>query len=117
MTDYISLNNYQDLAQETAIYPDIDPSTPGNPYYPALGLAGEVGEYCNKLKKVMRDCNGKMSLKFIENAEQELGDILWYLAACASELGLELGTIAEKNLEKLFGRQARGTLQGDGDDR
>ena len=117
MTDYVDLNTYQDLARTTAIYPGISPNAPGNPYYPALGLAGEVGEFCNKLKKVLRDGAGVITPEFHETAEQELGDVLWYLAACASELGLELGTIAEKNLNKLFDRKARGTLQGDGDDR
>jgi len=116
MTDYVDLNTYQDLAKTTAVYPAY-PGLPGNPYYPALGLAGEVGEFCNKLKKVLRDGAGVITPEFHETAEQELGDVLWYLAACASELGLELGTIAEKNLNKLFDRKARGTLQGDGDDR
>ena len=117
MTDYVDLNTYQDLARATAIYPDISPDAPGNPYYPALGLAGEVGEYCNKLKKVMRDKGGIINLAFIEEAESELGDVLWYLAACASELGLELGTIAQSNLDKLRSRKERGVLNGDGDDR
>jgi len=81
------------------------------------GWAGEVGEFCNKLKKVMRDNNGVITPEFIKDAEGELGDVLWYLAACATELGLELGDIAEKNLGKLFKRKEEGTLQGSGDDR
>ena len=117
MPDYIDMNTYQDLARATAIYPDISPDAPGNPYYPALGLAGEVGEYCNKLKKVMRDKGGVISLKFVGEAEKELGDVLWYLAACASELGLDLGTIAQLNIDKLSARQSKGTLKGSGDDR
>ena len=118
MIDYADLNTYQKLAKTTVVYPAIaDVSIPGNPYYPALGLAGEVGEFCNKLKKVMRDNSGVITPEFTKDAEKELGDVLWYLAACASELGLDLGTIAEKNLDKLFDRKDRGTLQGDGDDR
>ena len=118
MNDQIDLKTYQALARTTAIYPGMkDINTPGNPYYPALGLAGEVGEYCNKLKKVMRDNNGVISPEFVCDAEKELGDILWYLSACASELGLSLGSIAQLNLDKLFYRKEKGTLKGNGDDR
>jgi len=48
---------------------------------------------------------------------KELGDVLWYVAQLASELGLELDEIAAQNLEKLFSRQERGVLSGSGDDR
>ena len=41
---------YQLLARKTAIYPD-----QGKNYvYPALGLAGESGEVCEKIKKAIR---------------------------------------------------------------
>lgn len=45
----------------------------------------------------------------------ELGDILWYAAMVAFEFGLSLQEIAAANLEKLRGRQQRGTLSGFGD--
>jgi NTP pyrophosphatase (non-canonical NTP hydrolase) len=48
---------------------------------------------------------------------KELGDVLWYVAQLASELGLELDEIAQTNLDKLLSRQRRGVLSGDGDDR
>ena len=88
-----------------------------NPYYPALGLAGEVGEFCNKLKKVMRDKGGYVDFDFRADAEKELGDILWYLAECASVLGLDLVQIAKKNLDKLASRKERGVITGSGDNR
>jgi NTP pyrophosphatase (non-canonical NTP hydrolase) len=86
-----------------------------NPYYPALGLAGEVGEYCNKLKKVMRDNDGLIDDKFIEFAKGELGDILWYLSQCCSELDLSLNDVAEANIQKLASRKERGVITGNGD--
>lgn len=88
-----------------------------NPYYPALGLAGEVGEFCNKLKKVQRDNNGVITDEFRQFAKDELGDVLWYVAECASSLDLDLDEIAERNIEKLFSRKERGKLQGEGDNR
>jgi NTP pyrophosphatase (non-canonical NTP hydrolase) len=48
---------------------------------------------------------------------KELGDVLWYVAQLASELGLELEDIARENLEKLSSRQRRGVLSGSGDER
>ena len=48
---------------------------------------------------------------------KELGDVLWYVAQLASELGLELDQIAQVNLDKLLSRQHRGVLSGSGDER
>jgi NTP pyrophosphatase (non-canonical NTP hydrolase) len=48
---------------------------------------------------------------------KELGDVHWYVAQLASELGLGLDEIARGNLDKLFSRQRRGMLSGSGDDR
>jgi NTP pyrophosphatase (non-canonical NTP hydrolase) len=47
----------------------------------------------------------------------EIGDVLWYLAALSRDLNIDLHDIAFKNLEKLYGRKARGTLSGSGDKR
>ena len=88
-----------------------------NPYYPALGLAGEVGEFCNKLKKVMRDSGGVITESFRQDAKKELGDILWYLSELATVFGMDFGAIAEENLNKLASRKERGTITGSGDNR
>jgi NTP pyrophosphatase (non-canonical NTP hydrolase) len=47
----------------------------------------------------------------------ELGDVLWYCAALAGDLGFTLGEVAEANISKLQSRKDRGTLQGSGDNR
>ena len=49
--DYYQMNRYQEEAWETAIYPNQG----DNLYYPALGLAGEAGEVCNKIKSLTED--------------------------------------------------------------
>ena len=49
--------------------------------------------------------------------ELELGDVLWYVANLADDLGLSMQTIATKNIDKLRDRQRRNVLHGEGDDR
>ncbi|HFC36356.1 MAG TPA: hypothetical protein ENJ49_01630, partial [Candidatus Moranbacteria bacterium] len=60
---------------------------------------------------------GIVDEKFKDDIQKELGDVLWYIAQLATEFGLDLNKVAEKNIEKLYSRLKRGTLQGDGDDR
>ena len=47
----MNFDDYQKKSRETAIYPDKD----NNYIYPTLGLAGEAGEFANKIKKISRD--------------------------------------------------------------
>ena len=49
--------------------------------------------------------------------ESEIGDVLWYVAALSSDLGLSLDKIAQKNLSKLESRMKRGVIKGSGDNR
>jgi len=111
--NYYQMNIYQEKAWETAIYP----AKGDNLYYPALGLAGEAGEVCNKIKKIMRDQNGSATAEQKTEIARELGDVLWYLATLATELNSHMGCIAEDNLKKLADRKARNTLGGSGDNR
>lgn len=85
--------------------------------YPLMGLAGEIGEILNKAKKVARDDQGQMDLAAVEDSAAELGDVGWYFAAIATELGVKLGAVARGNIRKLQSRKARGVLGGSGDDR
>jgi NTP pyrophosphatase (non-canonical NTP hydrolase) len=65
---------------------------------PLLGVAGETGTLLAEFKKKIRDRESYEG--FQEKAEEELGDILWYLSNIASRLGLSLSEIASKNLQK-----------------
>lgn len=138
----MEFSEYQKLSAKTAIYPSlvkmisaelrkkgqndladeifpylVDTDLNDNMYYAAMGLGGEAGEVCNKVKKLMRDNGGEITNKFREYLKAELGDVLWYVSACAREAGLDLNEIAQCNVDKLVDRQDRGVLQGDGDDR
>ena len=101
----ITANEYQEKCKSTAIYPKRDAIA-----YLSLGLVSEAGEVAGKVKKHIRD--GTES-----NVASEIGDVLWYCAMLANELGVNLGKIMENNLEKLNDRKQRGKLQGSGDTR
>ena len=108
----MTLDEYQASALKTAIYP-----RESGIVYPVLGLAGESGEVADKVKKVLRDRGGVFDDAVKNDIAREAGDVLWYLAALARELGISLEDIARINLEKLSSRQSRDTLRGSGDNR
>ena len=108
----MELDEYQKLSRRTAEYP-----RDAWLAYPALGLAGEAGEVAEHAKKAIRDDAGTVSPERRAAMAKELGDVLWYVAQLASELGLDLEEIAQANLEKLLSRQHRGVLSGSGDER
>jgi NTP pyrophosphatase (non-canonical NTP hydrolase) len=109
----MEIDDYQSAAESTAIYPG--QNTDDGITYCTLGLIGEAGEVANKWKKYFRD---DVPLEqIIDTMRAELGDVLWYMANLAAELGISLGEIAEGNLLKLSSRAGRGTLTGSGDHR
>jgi len=108
----MELDKYQEQAIKTAIY------GAGNKIiYPTLGMAGEAGEVANKVKKVLREKDGVFTDEAKGDLAAEVGDVLWYVALLARDLGYSLEEIAEGNLKKLKSRQERGKLSGDGDKR
>jgi len=109
----VDFAHYQERARDTAAYPVIGHAV----VYPALGLTNEAGEVAGKIKKIFRDKGGVISEQDRDALGAELGDVLWYLAQVATELGLSLEAIAARNLDKLSDRRARGKISGDGDDR
>jgi NTP pyrophosphatase (non-canonical NTP hydrolase) len=69
---------------------------------PLLGLAGEVGSLLVEHKKSLRDKERHRLFK--EKIEEDLGDILWYVANVATKTNLDLEALARKNLRKVRGR-------------
>lgn len=130
----MDINDYQTRTADTAIYPG--KGTPLGLIYCALKLAGEAGEVAEKVGKAIRDDDlidmepdgpGRENVPVFawnhldderrESLKGELGDVLWYVASAARELGYDLGDIAQANLDKLADRKSRGVLGGSGDTR
>jgi NTP pyrophosphatase (non-canonical NTP hydrolase) len=88
----MDLTEYQELSALT------DKLPPDDRLLPLVGLGGEVGQLMAEYKKRERDKQGYRA--FRDEVEEELGDVLWYAATLARRNGLDLSTIAEKNLIK-----------------
>ena len=106
----MNFNEYQKIARSTAVYPE-----EYKVVYPALGLCGEAGEVADKIKKTVR---GDTPLDEVTgNIAMELGDVLWYVATLADDLGVELEDVAKWNVDKLQRRMKSNKIKGDGDNR
>jgi len=111
-----TMNEYQADAASTMIYK-------WKVIYPALGLANEAGEVLGKIKKLIRDqdvtFDGMDTIPAQKKAEicDELGDVLWYIAALSKDLGITMNEVAAMNNEKLQSRKIRGVIKGSGDKR
>jgi NTP pyrophosphatase (non-canonical NTP hydrolase) len=95
----VELQAYQHEAQLTDQFAGEQSERMADPrLVPLLGMGGEVGSLLTEYKKWVRD--GDAHKLFPEQIEEELGDILWYLANAATRFGLDLDRIAVTNLEK-----------------
>lgn len=70
----------------------------------ALGVAGEAGEVADLMKKWV----GHAKPRDLDTMASELGDILWYVAAICSDLGLSMRDVAQANVNKLMKRYPEG---------
>lgn len=108
----MSFNEYQEKAVATAIY-----GAGNSIIYPALGLGNEAGEVLGKIKKVLRDNGGEFDKESTAKICDEIGDVLWYIAALCRDLDISMEDVANNNLAKLADRQSRNVIQGSGDNR
>lgn len=105
----MSLDAYQRRSQETDQVP-LGATRHGDPkLLPLLGIVGEVGTLLTGYKKHLRD--GDAYELFNDNVEEELGDILWYLANAAEKWDLSLSQLAARNLSKTRDRWQRGAAR------
>jgi NTP pyrophosphatase (non-canonical NTP hydrolase) len=86
----VELNEYQVLAMKTkkALGESFDL------VHSVYGLCGEVGEYADAVKKHQIYGRGFD----IENAAEEIGDVMWFCALASECLGIDLNEIARANL-------------------
>ncbi len=114
-------NDYQTWAKTTAIYPAAGTGDTPELMYLALGLAGEAAEVANKVKKIYRDTNddpnSAKAQELKQGTQDELGDVMWYIANLCTALGTTLEEQMAKNNHKLESRKARNVLTGSGDNR
>ena len=114
----MTFEDYAMQVMDKCFYPD-------SVIYPAFGLLSEAGEIADKLKKHFRDgpydhvaCEdgvAELPAEFRMGLAHEIGDVLFYCCALASDIGYDLEEIAQLNIEKLESRQLRGKLSGSGD--
>ena len=95
----MDINAYQVAAKSTVKY-----SQENAIIVSALGLTGEAGEVADIIKKIIRDSEESFSEEVKNEIATELGDVLWYIALLAWELGYTLNDIAELNLKKIVER-------------
>lgn len=107
----MNLDEYQTEAITTAIYANNCEDL--GLHYCLLQLSSEAGEAAGKLAKAMR----KGTEVDVTALAYELGDVLWYVANAANEIGYSLSEIADMNITKLTSRVERGVINGDGDNR
>lgn len=117
------IRGYQSLARKTAVY--------GYSDYPLAALCEESGEVMGKLAKFGRKNNLPLyqviecaanpytddQKKLREEVSKEMGDVIWQWVNLCHELDMNPAQIMQDNLDKLQGRQERGTLEGSGDER
>lgn len=97
--DGITANDYQRAALRTA-----NGANCVNLMNAALGMAGESGEVADIIKKHTFQGHDLD----VNHVAEELGDVLWYVAVGAEAIGLSLGEVAQRNVDKLKRRYPDG---------
>lgn len=96
----MNFNEYQELAQRTSNTKNYRDKIANG----VMGLNGEAGE-CIDLVKKWEFQGHNLN---VEELKEELGDVLWYIAECATGVGLKLEDIAIANIDKLHARYPYG---------
>jgi len=87
----LDFNDYQQQALTTAIYPvdrEVD--------YTIIGLGSEIGELAEVYGEAKKGFYGKLNGSDTKEALSELGDVLWYVAATADALNVQLDWVTKQ---------------------
>lgn len=96
----MDFSEYQEEAKKTIQKYNADETS--NIVIPYLGIIGEAGSVVSELKKRLRDGNSYSNFK--NKLKEELGDVLWYVSAIASQNDISLEDIAKENVSKIIDR-------------
>lgn len=116
-TFLVELNEYQRLALRTARTDHAGPPTSLNWIMGLVGEALELAQLTGDISPALASGRVMEHVKkvFYHGHEpdigiikKELGDILWYLAVMANNVGLKLDDIATSNIDKLRERYPEG---------
>lgn len=105
-----TLNEYQTKTRETAIYPEALTGSIGAITYVALGLLDEMGEVLSCLSAGDSPIDLRVDVLSVGSSDEgvrdhylaEVGDVMWYLARLADEMGLELDNLLDEEQVELF---------------
>lgn len=109
MPEHLSFNEYQQLALRTAAEASIE-SPDASIQNAALGFAGEGGEFCDLVKKLLFHGH-LMTDEVKQKLRDEVGDILWYCALACRGLDTTMEQVARDNVRKLAARYPEGFSQ------
>ena len=102
----MTANHYQQQAARTlidapdAVYTDDELML----VWMTIGLTGEAGEVADHVKKAVFHRHGVDEQRLAD----ELGDVLWYIAALCTRIDRTLADVMEQNLAKLYDRYPDG---------
>ena len=113
----MDFNEYQEKAAKYDLFEVVSDLKEVGFIEKVLGLTGEAGETADKIKKILRDKDGVVTDEDRDLVVKELGDTLWYIAAIARYLEVDLSEVASGNIDKLESRYQRNKLHGEGDKR
>lgn len=93
------IKEYQEFQKDTEVNDNFDIK------YMAIGLAGEVGEVLNEIKKIERDDDNIVTPDRKLKLKNELGDVLWYFVGICNRLDYKIDDILKSNQMKINRKQ------------
>lgn len=118
----LTFNQYQNFTPTTAKYTGKDATIGTEPHflgmcYLGLKFTGEAGEVSEKIGKLIRDGESKITPQFRQDIKKELGDVLWYISEMGNQLDISMEDIARANMIKLNDRKMHNVISSSGDER